>query len=467
MSHILILTTEPLPLPEMPTTGAGLRAWGLARGLQNAGHDVRLLMPSNATTSFGNPPEPDHQPTGWPLWTGCFSRNDIQSALRRENPDILILQHWGLMPGLGELDCPLAIDLAGPHLLERMMWGSPDPQKDLGEKLDALRRADFLTCSGQRQRHYFLPHLSMAGWDITDPDVLPVIPYSLAPATQAPVRHDRFIYGGFFLPWQDPAKAIETTLEVFDKTGKGELLFIGGQHPTHDVSRGQFEPLLQRLKSHPRVNIIAPVSFDRYVDLLSEGGIALDLMARNPERELAFTTRTVVYLAHGLPVIHDDYSELAQYISEFKAGWTLDPKDPWALHKLLCSILEYEIELQPYADAAQALVKSKLHWDHTIEPLTKFCDKPSFRQEKSAIRLGFEEQKRRLDQLESNLCDTNRELKTLKGKRWVRWGLHAMGSRSWLRLPMACLALLISLILILVFLVSDVLPSRSHSQSQS
>ena len=36
-TKILILTTEPLPLPGMAATGAGLRAWGLAFGLRSAG----------------------------------------------------------------------------------------------------------------------------------------------------------------------------------------------------------------------------------------------------------------------------------------------------------------------------------------------------------------------------------------------------------------------------------------------
>ncbi len=467
MSRVLILTTEPLPLPEQPTTGAGLRAWGLAKGLQAAGHEVRLLMPDNAIATFDSQGIPDGQHADRSGWAGYFSRNDIQSTLRQEKPDVLVLQHWGLITELGEVSCPLAIDLAGPHLLERMMWGSADYEKDLGEKLNALRKADFLTCSGKHQRFYFLPYLSIAGWNITDPAVLPVIPYSMAPATRAPLRHDRFIYGGFFLPWQDPAKVIEATLTVFDETGKGELLFIGGQHPTQDISRGQFEPLLQRLKSHPHVNMVQPVSFDRYVDLLAEGGVALDLMTRNPERELAFTTRTVVYLAHGLPVIHNDYSELSGYISESKAGWTLDPQDRWGLHKLLTSILEYKIELQPYADGAHTLASSKLHWDDTIKPLAEFCSNPVFRDGKSSIRMAFEEQKRRLDKLDSELRETKREVQTLKGKRWIRWILHATSGQSWWRFPMSIFSLLISLILIPLFLINDLLPARTRPRSHS
>ena len=39
---------------------------------------------------------------------------------------------------LGEVDCPLAIDLAGPHLLERRFWGSRDPEGDRAQTMDEL-----------------------------------------------------------------------------------------------------------------------------------------------------------------------------------------------------------------------------------------------------------------------------------------------------------------------------------------
>ncbi len=48
-------------------------------------------------------------------------------------------------------------------------------------------------------------------------------------------------------------------------------------------------------------------------------------MARNAERELAFPSRTVVYLACGLPVVTQAGHELADWIARYDAGWFLDP----------------------------------------------------------------------------------------------------------------------------------------------
>lgn len=467
MSRVLVLTTEPLPLPGMPATGAGLRAWGLAQGLRAAGLDVTLLMPTNAAATFverlddSSANDPDLTPASppdSPGWVATFDRAALPDAVREHEPDVIVLQHWGLARELGEVAVPLAIDLAGPHLLERRLWGSGDPEGDLSEKLDALRRADFLTASGFYQRLYFLPYLAMAGWPVEAANLLPVIPFSMAPWTEpAPPRHDRLIYGGFFLPWQDPSTVIESALSAMDAVGEGELLFIGGAHPTLDVSRGRFEALLRQLQAHPRVRRMEPMSFTRYQTLLSEGGVALDLMARNAERELAYTTRTVVYLAAGLPVLHDNYSELGGLIERAGAGWTFEPADRAGVEHCLREILRGETDVAERAQAARHLVERDLHWDKTIEPLAEFCRHPRHRHEKTALRLGFEERSRALEETRRRLDQTRRELATLKGKRWVRMGLALTHTRTWLRWPLAVLATLVGLALVPIFLLNDLL----------
>jgi len=457
MSRIVILTTEPLPLEGWPTTGAGLRTWGLGQGLRSRGHDVRLMMPEDAASGF-SPGKDAKPPTRhFPDWIQTFNRSRLKEDPRVNDCDVLLLQHWGIARDLGEIHVPLAIDLAGPHLLERKLWGSPSPENDLLEKLDALRRADFLSASGEYQRYYFLPYLGMAGWDIgSNRDPLPVIPYSLqADANPSPVRNDRFIYGGFFLPWQNPARAIGILLDELESAGRGELVFIGGAHPLVDVSRGQFESLLQRLRSHPQVRLIDSVGYDDYVQILREGAIALDLMERNAERELAFTTRTVQFMACGLPVIHDNYSELGRIIEDHDAGWTCDPNDDSRLHSIFRGLLRGETDPQQKAHNALNLVAEKLDWNKTIGPLDEFCKAPTFRGDKLASQLAFEGRERRLQIVEKELEESRAELNTFRGKRWVQWGMKAVSLRSWLAWPAAVAATLFGLFLIPIFWIND------------
>ena len=284
---VIIVTTEPPPVPGNSTTGAGLRAWGLAKGL--VANNLQVLLLCEKSLAGDNRPQVHEN-----IAVEYFARPDLGKTLQQKNPAAVVLQHWGLMNVIGELDSPMAIDLAGPHLLERHYWGSPDLEQDRMEKLEALRRADFVTTSGKLQRLYFLPYLQSAGWDITQATIAPVIPFSIDP--EFPPKRERdlekIVYGGYFLPWQDPGVAINACLEAMDETGKGSLEFVGGVHPQLDVSNGKFDVLLQKLEKHPRVNLHGTKSWDELIEFYSGCGIALDLMAQNPERELAFTTRT-------------------------------------------------------------------------------------------------------------------------------------------------------------------------------
>jgi hypothetical protein len=106
-------------------------------------------------------------------------------------------------------------------------------------------------------------------------------------------------------------------------------------------------------------------------------------MQRNAERELAFTTRTVEYLWCGLPVIYNNYAELADYIRSYDAGWALDPQDQNALWHVFEEILSSPELLEERSSNAQRLVRDYLTWDRTIEPLDTFCRNP-FKSHKKA-----------------------------------------------------------------------------------
>lgn len=373
MNRILVITTEPLPVPGGLTTGAGLRAWGLAEGLRSRGFDVAIATPLEGEQASAQVDSPTDNRVRY------FRRPELGALIARENPDVIVMQHWGLVYALPTLECPLVIDLAGPHLLERRYWGNPDADRDLEEKLSALRRADFIICGGEFQRHYFYPYLAMAGFDVRN-EQFPVIPFSVSPraveGAPAPDAEPTFIYGGAFLAWQNPEKAIRLLLEEMDNAGQGRLLFYGGSHPSIDASGGKFIRLYQYLKSHPRVEMRGWKPFAALTEEYArEGHVALDLMERNPERELAYTTRTMVYLQCGLPVIYNDYSELSLLIAREKCGWCLDPDDENGFRSLVRRLLDDPSAALSMRDGARRTAIGQ-NWDKTIGPLADFCNNP-------------------------------------------------------------------------------------------
>jgi len=373
MNCVLIFTTEPLPLPDHATTGAGLRAWGLAEGLRSRGFHVEI-----ATTT------PEHSAE----YVQSVRRDSLGTLIDSVKPNVIVMQHWGLVYALPPLDIPVAIDLAGPHLLERKFWGTADPEIDESEKIAALRRADFVICGGERQREYFSYYLAKAGFNLP-PDQIPVIPFSVPPEeTQGepePESEITFIYGGAFLAWQNPEKPIRWLLDELDHAGKGRLLFYGGIHPTLDASSGQFSALYEMLVSHPRVVMKGWKGFDNLIkEYAQEGHVALDLMERNPERELAYTTRTMVYLYCGLPVIYNNYSELSQLIESHNCGWCLDPEDEKRFRKLV-RLLINDPQLAIKLRLSARRFAGTQSWNKTIGPLADFCQAPARRSSTAVI----------------------------------------------------------------------------------
>lgn len=371
MTKILIIAGDVLPLPGYPTTGAGLRAWGLGQGLTCHGFDVYYSMPECHVKS--NTPGEEKELSWHP--------GDREKPIRMINPDVVVICHWPAMPEK-RLAIPTVLDLHGPHLIERCFWDKTQTHNGIYQKVKAFRKADFFTCAGTRQRYYFFNWLLFAGFPL-DSEIISVIPVSMAP--DVPQREFdvsqpdelAIVYGGMFLPWQNPVESLETLLEAMDEVDKGKLYLYGGPHPIVKDKSGKFERLMDSLSQNPRVRIMPKTPHDVLLKRYLKAHIAFDLMASNMERELAYTTRTVEYLWCGLPVIYNDYSELSTLIKIYNAGWTLDPDDKVSLRKKLCEILDNNKAIVENGKNSQQLIKENLTWDKTITPLIEYCRNPS------------------------------------------------------------------------------------------
>lgn len=197
---------------------------------------------------------------------------------------------------------------------------------------------------------------------------------------------------------------------------------------------------------------------DAYVDAIGRCGVALDVMARNPERELAFATRTVLYLWAGLPVIHGDGDELAPLIAEWGAGWVVDASDRNAIERAIREALDQPEEVARRGIQAQALVRARLTWDKTIEPLAVWCRSPRRRDGKLEISLAFESKDREITRLTHELREVRSELDTLRGK--LSWQIaDRLLSLRWLWAGVVWLALLPACLLLgLLIAIAEWLP---------
>jgi glycosyltransferase involved in cell wall biosynthesis len=369
---VLVVANDKLPYRGEAVPGSGLRAWGLGEGLRSRGHHVRYAIPV-ASAGPGTP-----RGASGPL---LFEEGNLGDVIAHAGADVIVFQHWVYVRKAAELDTPIALDLHGPLVIETMFQHHPDV--DLVDfarvKLDAFRRADFISCAGEKQRSYFLTWFLLAGRDVTA-DSISVMPVSLppdAPDHRWPSSEVNFVYGGIFLPWQDPSVGLSTLVSVLESEGTGHLDFFGARHPLYpDMNTPTLDELEDRLRTSERVTIHGLWPRDRLLDHYRDSYVALDLMDRNIERELAFTTRTAEYLWCGLPVVYGDYGELTTMIRDYEAGWIVAPQDGDGLRELLREIVHNPAEIRRRSVNAQRLARERLNWDRTIDPLDHFCREP-------------------------------------------------------------------------------------------
>lgn len=383
--EVLVISPDVLPVGDIPASGSGIRAWALGKGLESRGHHVRFTMPAAALQGREKSVPVEYAQSAW-------TPENLQAIVDALAPDVVVSCGWPNLTWLPRANLPVALDLTGPHLLERAYQGYRDAASNSEEKLAALGRADFFTCIGQRQRYYFAGWLAQAGVKVEDITIsLAVIPYSVDPKQPNHLWPDdwssadvRFVYGGIFLPWQNPAPALLTVASAINDLGKGALEVIGGKHPFHAVDTGSFGPLVDRLSAMPRVEMSGLLAHDKLVERYVRAHVAVDVMQPNAERELAFPSRTVHYFWCGLPVIHASFSELASYIEAYEAGWVVPHDDPDALRAVVASILSDPAEARRRGQNAQRLAGELFSWDRTIDSLDRFVRQPYIRSERAS-----------------------------------------------------------------------------------
>ncbi len=383
---IIVFSTDLIPLPGLPTSGTALRTYGLAEGLRAHGHEVSISVPLTALEGFSRSSASGDLPTQTrraldELKRTAFTFFNQAERVADAKPDLIICGHWPAMLLRTKPSQALAIDLAGPHLLERHYQGSPDQESAILAKLGVIATADYFIVSGPSQRLYFLSFMMRAGIDRPESRIA-TIPMPLNPTL--PVRgselsdaYPRFIFGGVFLPWQDPSWGLTRLVNQLEKRGRGTLKLIGGKHPNYNINQGTYAGLFSSLAKSKRTEVQPLLPFEQFISELSNADVALDLMSWNLERQLAVTIRSTTYLWAGLPVIYNDFADLGALIQHYDAGWLVPPGDEKALTEVCAQIFEDPNLVAKKGMNAQELARREFAWDRAVRPLLDFSGKRS------------------------------------------------------------------------------------------
>lgn len=423
---VMLLTHGLYPVPGFSVSGNGIRAWGLAMGLVHHGFDVIYATP--ADTVHPHTPKPE-------LTLASFEdKSDLREKIAVHGPDLLVVGYWAYMHLVpDDIEIPLVMDLLAPWLLETAFQESYDMELESIDYIKCLHRADFFLCCTQRQKAFHTAWLLMSGFSnrniplevvpiSTDPNlpVRPKVPISKDP--NLPVRpkvptptdpnlsirpkvpistdlnhpiqpnrpvppemppHDNivFLYGGVLWPWRSPEAWIAHLLEILveRKNGEldgefhGELQLIAGKYPLHESSSsGALDlPRGDRYDAVLKQSDLLP--YDEMERLYLTADVGIELSARNLEREFSFSFRVIEYLRCGLPVICNDFLEVAGLIEIYDAGWVVKGDDPTAFEMVVREILSGKVDLDTKRKNAHRLVREKFNCLETVAPLVAFC----------------------------------------------------------------------------------------------
>lgn len=376
---ILVFTTEMLPGYGYRTAGGGIRAWNIGQGLASRGHKVIYSIPKSLAADKPNLPQEVHD--------SVFEEKEIQAVIDRIKPDVVVCIQWHIANKFKDVTVPVAIDLFGLLMLENMYFDEFDLEHFLTAKVEAMAKADYFVCASEKQVAYFLPWLMMSGVDPKE-DCIGSIPVSLSPDLPKRTVWNpdlEFIFSGIFWPWQNPFPALNAVIETMNRQQRGQLKIYGGQHPYWKEYFIKYPNPEQELLKSDRVVYSDLILHEQLMQELLTKSVAVDLMAKNNERILAFPIRTVCYLWNGVPVIIGNYSDVSKLVTEYQAGWALDPNDKSGIKKVVDQIFADPDLVKRYSQNAQKLVREKLTWDKTIEPLHQFCLNPKKLEKKDSM----------------------------------------------------------------------------------
>jgi hypothetical protein len=195
-------------------------------------------------------------------------------------------------------------------------------------------------------------------------------------------NYPQLIFGGVFLPWQDPSWGLQQVVKQFDKRDAGSLKLIGGKHPNYSINQGSYEQVFQTLETSSRVQRMPMLPYESFIAELSSADAAIDVMAWNLERQLAVTIRTTTYLWAGVPVIYNDYADLGDLIAQYDAGWQVAPGDDAALEAVVDEIINSPDIVAKKSANAQHAAQTEFAWDRAVQPLLELLAAP----EKSPLR---------------------------------------------------------------------------------
>ncbi len=380
--NVFILSNDVVPSLGMPVAAPGLRAFGLAEGLRANGVKAKTVVTRGFVDrqwlrfgrSVPHPTAPNVEIVG---------ANRLAAYLKANAPAVAILINSNQVDHLRPIrGVRYVLDFFAPKMLETLyQHGEGYPKEELAtlrrRKIRAIELADAFIVNGKKKLPYFLAWMLQADRDVRKLPVEVVnmcAPIAFSGEAGTVGKGVRFAVAGYLQSWSTLGRWVEVVERALDHPEMSLDVLLpwhwgGGVARSHE-SRDD----LDRLERHASVTAHGTMTFSEFQKFLLGVDVSIDLFQHNLEREYAMVTRSIISLACGVPVIHPPFTEVSPMISEYDAGWLVDPPDTATLEGVIGNILEDPDLVRRKKENARALAAEMLDPAVAVKPLLRIVE---------------------------------------------------------------------------------------------
>ncbi len=389
MSRIVILADSKVISSDGCLAGPQIRVVEMARSLERKKHEVIVA-------------EPERQ--------SCSEINGIKFIGFQSLDDIKSIDVWITQPSLVEfyytkfVNIPLVVDgydidpieslkNRGTQDFEESMYGY---HKLLATYLRALKRADKVLCSNERQKIYYLSILNFLGRinpKFQDDSIVLTLPsgtprnepVSCSQDTIKNIRKGKedyvVLWAGGIYPWYDIDTFLSAMQIVLNRMPNTQFLFVGAENPIYNsISEMGVKKLVeninasQYLKSHS--HFVKWLPYNNRAEMYLKSDIGVSTHNDSLESIFSMRTRVIDMIWGGLPIVLTSGDTMSEYVKDHHIGVTVKVRDPLELSNAIISLLKNRSLRREMSRRERLLAQGELSWDNVIEPLHRFCLNP-------------------------------------------------------------------------------------------
>jgi len=325
---VFLIGNALIPGYDCPSAAPGLRVFGLERGLAGNGVEATIVLPRRLV---------DSQFARWQRGSALvqgtaaavvLDSTEIMDYVVSHGPATVLMTNWSSASLLKRHPTlRIGMDFFSATVLEHRYRSDrqADVDRVIVNKRKAIDLAEFFFVNGSRRIPYCHAWVASSGRDVRNlemPAVNMSLPFDFKEPSSQPREEIRLCVAGYNQAWA-PLGPVLAELELLAGRLPIEVdVVTAGDYWSDAENCSEYSSVLNRLRTNSRFRIHPPMTYNDLGAILKRSDAFVDLFVDNVERQYSMSTRAVVALAHGVPVVHPGFTEVGEWIERFNAGWT-------------------------------------------------------------------------------------------------------------------------------------------------